>query len=169
MRAYQGTRAIAKTHVPRLKFPAPATVETWVADAAGDPLLVVLAPPGASLASELRRLIPQLRAMVGDARRVLVGFDRGGWSPTLFADLDAAGFDTLTWRKGPIADIAEHSFAEHTHTDEHGRTHTWALADTEVELPITDGPRAGQVFGMRQISLHDTTATRQMHILTTRA
>ncbi len=50
VRAYQGTRAIAKTHVPRLKFPAPATVETWVADAAGDPLLVVLAEPGASLA-----------------------------------------------------------------------------------------------------------------------
>src|SRR4029077_19268171 len=28
VRAYQGTRRIAKTHVPRLKFPAPATVET---------------------------------------------------------------------------------------------------------------------------------------------
>ena len=41
VRAYQGTRRIAKTQVPRLKFPAPATVETWVADAAGDPLLVV--------------------------------------------------------------------------------------------------------------------------------
>ena len=74
----------------------------------------------------------------------------------------------MNWRKGVTADIDEHQFTEHTHTDEHGRTHTWALADTEVELPITDGPRAGQVFGMRQISLHDTTATRQMHILTTR-
>jgi hypothetical protein len=41
-------------------------------------------------------------APVGDDRRVLVGFDRGGWSPTLFADLDAAGFDTLTWRKGAL-------------------------------------------------------------------
>ena len=107
VRAYQGTRRIAKTHVPRLKFPAPATVETWVADAAGDPLLVVMAQPGASLAGELRRLIPELRAMVGDNRRVLVGFDRGGWSPTLFADLHAAGFDTLTWRKGAIADLDE--------------------------------------------------------------
>ena len=62
VRAYQGTRAIAKTHVPRLKFPAPATVETWVSDAAGDPLLVVMAEPAASLAAELRRLIPELRA-----------------------------------------------------------------------------------------------------------
>lgn len=168
VRAYQGTRKIAKTHVPRLKFPAPATVETWVADAAGDPLLVVMAEPGALLASELRRLIPDLRAMVGDERRVLVGFDRGGWSPTLFADLDAAGFDTLTWRKGTTADIAAEQFAEHSHTDEHGRTHTWALADTDVELEIVDGPRKGEVFAMRQISLPDPARTRQMHILTTR-
>jgi hypothetical protein len=78
---YQGTRKIAKTHVPRLKFPAPATVETWVSDAAGDPVLVVMAEPAPWLASELRRLIPDLRAMVGNERRVLVGFDRGGWSP----------------------------------------------------------------------------------------
>ena len=109
VRAYAGTRKIAKTHVPRLKFPAPATVETWVSDAAGDPLLVVMAEPAASLAAELRRLIPELRATVGDDRRVLVGFDRGGWSATLFADLHAAGFDTLTWRKGATADIDEHA------------------------------------------------------------
>ncbi len=164
----QGTRRIAKTHVPRLKFPAPATVETWVADAAGDPLLVVLAEPAASLAGELRRLIPELRALVGDGRRVLVGFDRGGWSPALFADLHAAGFDTLTWRKGAIADLEQHQFSECVHTDEHGRTHTWALADTEVELPIADGPRQGETFAMRQISLADPARSRQMHILTTR-
>jgi prepilin-type processing-associated H-X9-DG protein len=168
VRAYQGTRKIAKTHVPRLKFPAPATVETWVADAVGDPLLVVMAQPGASLAGELRRLIPNIRATVGDDRRVLVGFDRGGWSPTLFADLHAAGFDTLTWRKGPIADVDETLFTEHSHIDEHGRTHTWALADTEVTLDIADGPRQGEVFAMRQISLFNAAATRQMHILTTR-
>jgi hypothetical protein len=168
VRAYQGTRRIAKTHVPRLKFPAPATVETWVADAAGDPLLVVMAQPAASLASELRRLIPDLRAMVGDDRRVLVGFDRGGWSPTLFADLDAAGFDTVTWRKGATCDVAEDLFAACGHTDEQGRTHTWSLADTEVTLDIADGPRKGEAFPMRQISLFNTAATRQMHILTTR-
>jgi len=53
VRAYQGTRKVAKTHLSRLKFPAPATVETWVSDAAGDPVLVVMAQPGASLAMEL--------------------------------------------------------------------------------------------------------------------
>jgi hypothetical protein len=167
-RAYQGIRKIAKTHVPRLKFPAPATVETWVTDAAGDPLLVVMAQPAASLAGELRRLIPDLRALLGDERRVLVGFDRGGWSPALFADLHTAGFDTLTWRKGKSTDIDEHAFTTCTHTDEHGRTHTWALADTDVSLDITEGPRKGEVFAMRQISLYDSARERQMHILTTR-
>ncbi|KZS58097.1 hypothetical protein A4G28_05780 [Mycobacterium ostraviense] len=168
VRAYQGTRKIAKTHVPRLKFPAPATVETWVSDSAGDPLLVVMAEPATSLAGELRRLMPELRTLVGEDRRVLVGFDRGGWSPALFADLHAAGFDTLTWRKGHTADVDEACFAQCSHTDEHGRTHTWRLADTEVTLDIAEGPRAGEVFAMRQISLHDSAATRQMHILTTR-
>ena len=66
---------------------------------------MVMAEPAASLAGELRRMIPELRALVGDDRRVLVGFDRGGWSPALFADLHAAGFDTLTWRTGAALDI----------------------------------------------------------------
>ena len=37
VRAYQGTRKIAKTHAARLKFPAPATVETWMSDDDGNP------------------------------------------------------------------------------------------------------------------------------------
>ena len=40
------------------------------------------------------------------------------------------------------ADIDEHAFTAHSHTDEHGRTHTWRLADTEVTLEIAEGPRA---------------------------
>jgi hypothetical protein len=88
VRADQGARKVAKTHLSRLKFPAPATVETWISDASGDPVLVVMAEPGASPAMELRRLLPDLRRAVGDQLRVLVGFDRGGWSPALFASLD---------------------------------------------------------------------------------
>ena len=38
----------------------------------------------------------------------------------------------------------------------------------EVTLDIAEGPRKGDVFAMRQISLFDTARTRQMHILTTR-
>ena len=129
VRAYQGGRKVAKTHLSRLKFPAPATVETWVSDASGDPVLVVMAEPGASLAMELRRLLPDLRAAVGDDRRVLVGFDRGGWSPALgappacggVAHMDAAGFDVLTWRKGSAEDVDPDLFTDLTYVDETGR------------------------------------------------
>src|SRR5699024_2129119 len=117
IRAYYGTRKIAKQHSTRLGFPAPASAETWVSDAHGDPVLVVMATPGASLASELRRLLPTLRETIGDDRRVLVGFDRGGWSPTLFAHMHEAGFDVLTWRKGATDNIAEHRFRTITRTD----------------------------------------------------
>jgi hypothetical protein len=111
----------------RLKFPAPATVETWISDAFGDPVLVVMAAPGASLAMELRRLLPDLRRAVGDTRRVLVGFDRGGWSPSLFAHMHAQGFDVLTWRKGPAENVDEPLFGDAAYTDETGRTHQWRV------------------------------------------
>jgi hypothetical protein len=175
VRAYQGAAKVAKTHLSRLKFPAPATVETWVSDASGDPVLVVMADPGASLAMELRRLLPDLRRAVGDHRRVLVGFDRGGWSPALFEHMDAQGFDVLTWRKGLAQDVDPDLFADVAYTDETGRTHAWRVADTTVDLPVGDD----QVFTMRQVSLlvannktgreqHPAASTRQIHILTTR-
>jgi hypothetical protein len=175
VRAYQGVAKVAKTHLSRLKFPAPATVETWISDASGDPVLVVMAAPGASLAMELRRLLPDLRRAVGDQRRVLVGFDRGGWSPALFEHMNTEGFDVLTWRKGLADDVDPDLFADAAYTDETGRTHQWRVADTTVDLPTSDE----QVFTMRQVTLivannktgrgeHGQDATRQIHILTTR-
>ena len=44
-RAYFGTREVQKTHIARMKLPGPATEETWVTGASGDPLLVVMAEP----------------------------------------------------------------------------------------------------------------------------
>jgi transposase len=173
VRAYTGTKKIAKTHSARLRFPAPATVETWVSDADGDPVLVVMATPGASLAGELRALLPQLRAAVGDDRRVLVGFDRGGWSPALFAHMHAHGFDVLTWRKGTTPDIDTEKFTRTTFIDDAGREHTWTLADTTVDLPtgsVEEKTGKPETFVMRQVTRLDTKkgVTRQVHILTTR-
>src|ERR1019366_6145384 len=91
-----------------------------------------------------------LRAAVGDDRRVMVGFDRGGWSPALFAHMDAQGFDVLTWRKGFAENVDLDLFADVTYVDQAGRTHQWRVADTTVDLPTGDDD---QVFTMRQVSL----------------
>ncbi|WP_449372225.1 putative transposase [Arthrobacter psychrolactophilus] len=170
VRAYQGTKKIGKLYSTRLKFPVPATEETWVSDANGAPVFVVMAAPGASLAGELRDLLPELRVAVGDERRVLVGFDRGGWSPTLFKHMDENGFDVLTWRKGETADIKEEHFHDVSHTDEHGEVKTWVVADTLVDLPLNTTKKNGEVFQIRQLSRIVATTgggTRQIHILTT--
>lgn len=167
VRAYQGGKKIGKVHSTRLKFPTPATEETWVSDAHGSPVLVVMAQPGTALTGELRALLPQLRTIIGDSRRVLVGFDRGGWSPALFKHMDEAGFDVLTWRKGTTADIPESSFTDVAYTDAHGQTRTWNAADTAVDLALAT---TGEAFRMRQISRIVPArggATRQIHILTT--
>jgi hypothetical protein len=170
-RVYYGTRQVQKTHVARLKFPAPATMETWVTGQDGDPVFMVIAEPSDSLAGELRRLLPDLRAIVGQGRRVTVCFDRGGWSPALFADITAAGFDVLTWRKGPAPDLPAAAFTTVMCTDDRGRAHQYDLADTTVELGISEGPRKGQTVTLRQVTRlvpARAGATRQIHTLTSR-
>jgi hypothetical protein len=170
-RAYFGTRQVQKMHVARLKFPGPATEETWVTDAAGDPVFMVIAEPSASLAGQLRGLLPQLRQIVGDGRRVTVCFDRGGWSPALFADITGAGFDLLTYRKGPVADLPAPAFTTVAGTDDRGRSHEYELADTTVTLEITEGPRKGEHVTLRQVTRREPAsrgAIRQVHTLTSR-
>ena len=170
-RVYYGTRNVQKTHVARLKFPAPATMETWVTGQDGDPVFMVTAEPSDSLAGELRRLLPDLRAIAGQGRRVTVCFDRGGWSPALFADITAAGFDLLTWRKGPAPELPADTFTTITCADDRGRQHQYDLADTAVTLTIHDGPRKGQTVSLRQVSRRVPArggGTRQIHALTSR-
>ena len=170
-RVYYGTRNVQKTHVARLKFPAPATMETWITGQDGDPVFMVIAEPSDSLAGELRRLLPDLRAIVGQGRRVTVCFDRGGWSPALFADITAAGFDLLTWRKGPAPDLPADTFTTITCADDRGRQHRYDLADTTITLGISDGPRKGQTVSLRQVTRRVPArggGTRQIHALTSR-
>jgi lambda repressor-like predicted transcriptional regulator len=170
-RVYYGTRPVQKTHVARLKFPAPATMETWVTGQDGDPVFMVVAEPSDSLAGELRRLLPQLRQVVGEGRRVTACFDRGGWSPALFADITAAGFDLLTWRKGPAPDVPADAFTAITCADDRGREHEYHLADTTITLTISEGPRKGQTVSLRQVTRRVPArggGTRQIHALTSR-
>jgi Helix-turn-helix domain len=170
-RVYYGTRQVQKTHVARLKFPAPATMETWVTDQHGDPVFMVVAEPSDSLAGELRRLLPDLRRIVGAGPQVTVCFDRGGWSPALFADITAAGFGLLTWRKGPAPDLPAEAFRTVACTDDRGRAHEYELADTVAELGISEGPRKGQIVTLRQVTRRVPAkdgGTRQIHALTSR-
>jgi transposase-like protein len=139
VRVYSGTRDLPKTHIARMHLAGHASAETWICDADADPVLVVTALPGASLAGELVRLLPDLRALLAPHRRATVIFDRGGWSAATFAAMLAAGLDVLTYRKGPFDRLPDTAFGDYTYTDPDGDTRTYTLAETTVELPLPDG------------------------------
>jgi transposase len=132
VRVYHGQHRLPKAHVARMRLSMPAISDYWVNDTVGDPLFVVTAEANASLVKMLPGILEQVRPLVGK-RRVTVVFDRGGYSPKLFQQILAAGFNLLTYRKGRYPRIPRNCFREHrTRLD--GRTMTYILADQEVRL-----------------------------------
>jgi len=143
----------------------PAELDTWVADANGDGVLVWSAPPGASLVAELRLVTAKVRQLVGDKDRPTICFDRGGWSPKLFKELGLKGFEIITYRKGPAPKEPHAAFKAFTFTDGQGRTHDYLLADRRVSISYDGGRRR---FACRQITRLDKATGHQTQILTTR-
>src|SRR5215510_10050633 len=81
----------------------------WINDSSGDPLLVMTGEVDAALTKAMPRLLREVRGVVGE-RKVTIVFDRGGWSPQLFAAMIKSGFDVLTYRKGHCRRINERRF-----------------------------------------------------------
>src|SRR5665648_705095 len=140
VRVYTGTRALPKTHIARMRIAGPATEETWVTDTDGDPVMVITAAPSASLAAELARLLPDLRAMIGPRRPCTVVFDRGGYSPAVFTEILSAGFDLLTYYKGTWTRSQPAAFTVCDFTAPDGATVRYELAERTIDLPVPARP-----------------------------
>ena len=174
-RAYFGTRDIQAGHVARLRLPAPGTEETWVTGQRGDPLLVVIGEPSESLAGQIRGLLPDLRQITGAGAKPTLCFDRGGWSPGLFAEVIDAGFHLLTWRKkdsgGDLPEVPAGKFAEVAWAGDDGKPRKYDLADTDIKLTVRTGKHKGRVLDLRQVTRRKPAtggAMRQAPMLTTR-
>ena len=140
VRVYTGTRQLPKTHIARIRIGGPATEETWVTDTDGDPVMVITAPPSASLAAELARLLPDLRAVIGPDRPCTVVFDRGGYSPAVFTEILSAGFDLLTYYKGTWTRSEPAAFTTADFIAPDGATATYELAERSIDLPVPARP-----------------------------
>lgn len=162
VRAYHGGAEVPKAHVARIRLAMGAEVDTWVGDSRGDGVLVWSSVPGASLVAELREALIRIRALVGPTARPTVVFDRGGWSPAAFADIVAAGFDLLTYRKGPADPEAPDAFSA-CHLDVDGRGYDFDLADRAVEIGYGDG----EVLVARQVTRRRPSG-HQTAVVTTR-
>jgi transposase len=110
VRAYHGQRSISSNaYVARRHLAMPASTDYWINDSSGDPLLVITGEIDAALTKAMPGLLREVREVVGE-RKVTIVFDRGGWSPKLFATMIKDGFDVLTYRKGRCRHINERRF-----------------------------------------------------------
>jgi hypothetical protein len=132
VRVFHGKATLPKAHVAQMRLSMPATTDYWVNDAIGEPLFVVTAEANAGLVKMLPGILNEARSLLGE-RRLTVVFDRGGWSPKLFAKLVAEGFDLLTYRKGHFRRLPRSRFREHKGVID-GRTIRYTLADQGVHL-----------------------------------
>ncbi|MEK7717115.1 MAG: putative transposase, partial [Pseudomonadota bacterium] len=137
VRVYSGKIKLGKMHVTRMRLSMPATADHWVNDRDGDPLLVITSTPTAALAKEMLTIANEARLALGD-RRATVVFDRGGWSPKLFADLIALGFDVLTYRKGRVPKVRRGKFKLHEAVFE-GRSVAYQLAERTARFKYPGG------------------------------
>ena len=109
VRAYHGQRTISRAFVARRHVAMPATIDYWVNDRAGEPLLLITGDVNAALTRAFPPLLREVRKVIGERRATIV-FDRGGWSPKLFRTMIQEGFDVLTYRKGKSRLLPERRF-----------------------------------------------------------
>jgi hypothetical protein len=157
VRVYHGKADLPKAHSARMRLSVPATQEMWVNDAEGQPLFFVTQEAHGQVVSELPAVLKQVKELAGE-RRVTVVFDRGGWSPKLFAKMDADGFDVLTYRKGTADAVPAEAFTECEVPGTDGKVRM-LLHDTLVTVGTGS-------FQMRQVTR--MTDGHQTHVVTTR-
>jgi len=164
---YSGKRKVQKHHVTRLRLSMPSVLDYWVNDANGDPLLVFSGRIRKGMVPVLRETLEELRS--ADERRVItLVFDREGWSPALFAELDQMeGVRFVTYRKASrgkkLPHLAASAFEAH-HLDVDGQPMTYELADRTVHIDYGPHPRRRRLE-LRQVTRRNQTG-KQTHVVT---
>ena len=172
VREYHGKHPLGKAHVTGRRISAPGVTDTWVNDAAGDPLFVVTSELNAGLTKMLPTVLAEVRGLVGTGRRVTVVFDRGGFSPCLFAELEEEGFDVITYRKGKQDPVPRKEFGMAS-VEVDGKREVWEVHDRPkvavgVRKRATEEKEAEPWLHMRQVSRVKKDGKGVTQVLTTR-
>lgn len=171
VRPYHGRKhKLPKTHVQRRRLCMPATTDYWVNDADAQPLMFITAPANEGLLAMMdSELLPEIRKLAGEDRRVTLIFDREGWSPRRFRKWHEEGFDVITYRKGKYPDWQNRCFKP-VAVEVSGRKVEYLLAERmvpvsrwfrmrEVRRLCGDGHQTSVVTTRRDLSI-ETVALR---------
>jgi len=174
VREYYGQYPLAKAKKSQRQVAQPATTDTWVHDAQGEPLLVVTGELNEGLTQVLEPILQDVRRLVASERRITVVFDRGGFSAKLFARLVDAGFDIITYRKGKVREVPSSRFQAASLAVE-GKAYTYQVHDqlrVRVGRLRSKGKRKKTANGPQYLWMRQVTVLRsdgrQTRILTTR-
>src|SRR5271165_3566531 len=105
---YTGHQPVALGRNPRRGKPTKGHDDTYVCDLAGRAISFTTGEPSA-LCSTLPGALAALTAALpardkpGPGTKPLIVFDRGAAFGSAFTEVDAAGYDWLTWRRAPLA------------------------------------------------------------------
>jgi hypothetical protein len=86
----------------------------------------------------------------------------------IFAELCAAGFDIITYRKAPLRPEKRSSFKPHQVSDDWGRSEVVWLSERNVRIAYSDDHKAKRRFSCRQVTRLDPASGHQTQVLTTR-
>jgi hypothetical protein len=154
VRVYQGELTkLPRHYVARERFYLRATMDYWVNALDGQPFFYVNQAVDHGLVQALRQeVLPWLRAnapvsaehrarMEADARvpRFTVIFDREGYSPDLFLELQQERIAALTYHRYPKGDWPVEEFQEQTVTLWSGETVRMRLAERESQVGTRPG------------------------------
>jgi transposase len=164
---YSGKRKLKKHHVTRLRISLPSILDYWVNDERGDPLLVVTGAPRKMMVSLIPKQISQLRDQ-GEKRPITIAFDREGWSPQMFAKLDAMpDVYFVSYRKAQankkLPRLTARAFSAHE-AQVGGKTVAYQLSDNGIHVGYGRG-KARKRLHLRQVTrLSDN--GHQTHVVT---
>lgn len=142
--AYTGAGPVAKGWNTRRRHAEAGRDDTLIVDDTWRAICFASGPPS-GLSKTMFAPLDQLREVVGD-RPAMIGFDRGGSYPKVFAELGRRGWGWVTYRRAPLAVPAV--AARRSWVAMHGRRRYMTVADEAVTLD--------EVGEVRQLSVYET-------------
>jgi len=96
---YRGSRPLAKGWNAKRRVAEPGQTDVYVHDATGRALFFINRPLNDHLSRVLPKILEEIRSVAKD-QKILLIFDRGGYSGSLFRELNKQGVGFITYLKG---------------------------------------------------------------------
>ena len=152
--AYAGAAPVQKGWNTRRRHAEAGRDDTVIVDDTWRAICFSSGPPS-GLSKTMLGPLDQLRGIVGD-RRVMIGFDRGGSYPKVFAELSKRGFDFVTYRRAPLK--APGVAPSRTWTVVDGTRRYMSVADETVTVEGVGALRQISVYEQGKVALQILTS-----------